>query len=253
MLEYVAIVEQGLVHETNDDAALLNHSVIHNGFFCGTSDEDEGIFGVADGVGSVYRSEMASRLVLNILRECDARRAEEIREKILSTNESLLTLTEQLKVLDVLSTTLCLTVVLGEQIRSYNLGNSRLYRFRKKFLRQLTEDHTKVQKLVKAGVLELEHVREHAESHIITQFLGSTVFEEGWLDEVAHEENFLVGDILMLCSDGVHEYVDKELIREILTKDVSINEMAADIIQYALDAGGYDNATIVLVRKIEEI
>lgn len=250
MLEYVGYVNKGLVHETNDDAALLNHSVIHEGMFCGKSESEDGLFAVADGVGSISRSELASREVLNCLRECDVRKVNYIKEKICSANEKLIQLTSQYRLNKIPGTTLCMVSVLGDSLISYNLGNSRLYRFRNGYLRLLTKDHTKVQVLVDAGMLDVQKVKEHPESNVITRFLGSDAFSEDWVDVIEHSETIESGDILLLCSDGIHDHIDIDLLEEILSVDASLEELAEVIIRCANDMGGHDNETVVLVKKI---
>jgi protein phosphatase len=249
MLEYVGCVNRGLVHETNDDAALLNHSIVHNGMFKGYSETEDGIFAVADGVGSIRQSELASREVLNSLRECNPRQIEDIKKRIYQANETLISVTQKCGLERVLSTTLCMVSVLGDSLISYNLGNSRLYRFRDGYLRLLTTDHTKVQELVDAGMLEPYKMKEHPDSNIITRFLGSEFFSQEWLDVVEHSETLKDDDILFLCSDGIHEYVDIDLLEEILSVDATLEELAEVIIRCANDAGGFDNETVVLVRR----
>lgn len=249
MLEYVGYVDKGRVHETNDDAALLNHSIVHEGIFKGYSESDDGIFAVADGVGSIRQSELASREVLNRLRECNARQIEDIKKNICQSNKELLSLTKLHGLNQVLSTTLCMVSVLGAQLVSFNLGNSRLYRFRDGYLRLLTTDHTKVQELVDGGMLDSYDAKEHPDSNIITKFLGSEFFSPEWLDVVEHTEILNDDDILLLCSDGIHEHVDIDLLEEILSVEADLEELADVMIRCANDAGGYDNATVVLVRR----
>lgn len=251
MLEYVGYVSRGRVHKTNDDAAMLNHSVIHNGIFYGKTETDEGLFAVADGVGSVKHSELASREVLNCLRECEADQSERIRKRICEANENLIKFSRQYDYDRIISTTLCMVSIMESSIISYNLGNSRLYRFRGGYLRLLTKDHTKVQEMIDAGFMDIEFAKNYPDKGIITRFIGSENFSEEWIDITKRSESIESGDILMLCSDGIHDYIDIELLEEILSVDASLNELADVIIRCANDTGGCDNATVVLIRKID--
>lgn len=95
MIEYVALVNKGLVHTTCDDSILVGHNIISNGKLMGCEDRDEGVFAVADGVGGLPFSELASREILRNIAECNARNKEEIincvekgNEKILSSKKS---------------------------------------------------------------------------------------------------------------------------------------------------------------------
>ena len=250
MLEYVGYVDRGLVHKTNDDAALLKHSVIHEGFFRGKCQEEDGIFAVADGVGSVNCSELASRYALSEARECGAGDIDGIKECICKINYGLLELTKWYQLRDVLSTTLCMVSVTETKVVSFNLGNSRLYRFRNGYLRQMTKDQTKVQNLIDMGLLDPHKADEHPEKNVINQFLGSEVFRKDWLDIKEHVETFEKNDVLLLCSDGIHEYVDIRLIEEILSVEGTLEEQAKIMMRCAEDAGGKDNATVVLIKKL---
>ena len=232
MLRYVGVVDRGLVHETNDDAAMLKHSVIH---------------AVADGVGSIENSELASRYVLYCLEECNPRKAEEIIQCINQANIGLV----KNNYGRILSTTLCAVGILGSQIISYNVGNSRLYRFRGGYLRQLTRDHSKVQELLDMGSLDEETAKDYPEKNVITRCLGAAGFSTDWITVTEHRENFIYNDILMLCTDGIHDYIEIEELENILSRDISLKEKAEQIIECGHDKGGHDNETIVLIEKNE--
>lgn len=247
MLRYVGVVDRGLVHETNDDAAMLKHSVIHDGIFEGESLIDGGLFAVADGVGSIENSELASRYVLYCMEECNSRKSEEIIQCINEANSSLV----KNNYGKILSTTLCAVGILGSQLISYNVGNSRLYRFRGGFLRQMTRDHSKVQELLDRGLLNEETAKEYPEKNIITRCLGSAGFSADWITVTEHRENFSCNDIIMLCTDGIHDYIEIEELESILSEDVSLKEKAKKIIRCAHDKGGQDNETVVLIEKNE--
>ena len=247
MLRYVGVVDRGLVHETNDDAAMLKHSVIHDGIFEGESNIEGGLFAVADGVGSIENSELASRYVLYCLEECNPRKPEEIIERINGANNGLV----KNNYGNILSTTLCMVGILGNQLISYNVGNSRLFRFRGGYLRQLTRDHSKVQGLLDMGVLNEKTAKEYPEKNIITRYLGSAGFSTDWITVTEHRENFIYNDILMLCTDGIHDYIEIEELESILSEDLPLRDKARKIIQCAYGKGGQDNETVVLVEKKE--
>lgn len=247
MLRYVGVVDRGLVHETNDDAAMLKHSVIHDGIFEGESNIEGGLFAVADGVGSIENSELASRYVLYCLEECNPRKSEEIIERINGANNGLV----KNDYGNILSTTLCMVGILGNQLISYNVGNSRLFRFRGGYLRQLTRDHSKVQGLLDMGILNEETAKEYPEKNIITRCLGSAGFSTDWITVTEHRENFIYNDILMLCTDGIHDYIEIEELESILSEDLPLRDKARKIIQCAYGKGGQDNETVVLVEKKE--
>ena len=130
MIEYVALVNKGLVHTTCDDSILVGHNVISNGKLMGCEDRDEGVFAVADGVGGLPFSELASREILRNIAECNARNKEEIINCVEKGNEKILSIRNQRKLFPNISSTLCIVALLEDEITTYNLGNSRAYRFR---------------------------------------------------------------------------------------------------------------------------
>ncbi len=248
MLKCVAVVDRGKIHTTNDDAALIQHSVIHEGIFMGNYG-DECICAVADGVGGLEQSELASRAVLRVLSECNARLSSNVYDCIVTSNSEIMKICNRMDLETEISTTLCAVSILGNRFISYNVGNSRLYQFRKKYLRQLTKDHTRVQELYENGMISYKQLSSHVDKNIITRYVGGKRFEPSWIDVVEHDEVLEEGDVLLLCSDGVHEYVSLDDMELILQMDTNLLTKASSIIEVSLDAGGKDNATVVLISK----
>ena len=108
MIEYVALVNKGLVHTTCDDSILVGHNIISNGKLMGCEDRDEGVFAVADGVGGLPFSELASREILRNIAECNARNKEEIINCVEKGNEKILSIRNQRKLFPNISSTLCI-------------------------------------------------------------------------------------------------------------------------------------------------
>jgi protein phosphatase len=249
VLNYVAVVDRGLVHETNDDTLLLGHTILSNGKLEGKFDDDEGIFGVADGVGGLRFSELASREALRNLSECSARNREELIERIKKANSRILEIRNKRKLFPDISSTLCITAILEEKLITYNLGNSRSYRFRDGILLQLTKDQTKVQSLCDAGIINTSEMKSHAESNIITAYIGTDDFMTDWIDVTEHREKYKCGDIILMCSDGLSDYVDIEVMEQVLSLDISLGEKADEMLKEVYKNGAGDNISFILVEK----
>ena len=101
------------------------------------------------------------------------------------------------------------------------------------------------------GILNEETAKEYPEKNIITKCLGVPNYSTDWITVTAHRENFICNDIIVLCTDGIHDYVDIEELENILSDDISLTEKAKRIIQCANDKGGYDNETVVLIEKVD--
>lgn len=250
MLKYTVIVDRGIEHRTNDDAACLKHNIIDDGKFSGRSEKDEGIFAVADGVGSLEGSSAASRIAVSYMAGCSPRNGQMIKEQILKANDEILSVRNEMRINHDLSSTLCMVSVMGERITSYNLGNSRLYRYRNGSLLQLTKDQSRVQQLCDAGYLTPDEMNEHPDKNIITSFIGSDVFDESWITITDHREKFKIGDLLLLCSDGLHDYMEIDHIEYIMGCDMQIERKASEMVKKVNQSGGYDNVTVLIIEKI---
>ncbi len=250
MLKYTVIVDRGIEHQTNDDAACLKHNIIDEGKFSGISEKDEGIFAVADGVGSLAGSAAASRIAVSYMAGCSPRNGQMIMEQILKANDEILSVRNEMQINHDLSSTLCMASIMGERITSYNLGNSRLYRYRNGSLLQLTKDQSRVQQLCDSGYLTPDEMNEHPDKNIITSFIGSDVFDESWITITDHREKFKNGDLLLLCSDGLHDYMEIDHIEYIMGCDMQIERKASEMVKKVNQSGGYDNVTVLIIEKI---
>lgn len=125
-----------------------------------------------------------------------------------------------------------------------HVGDSRCYLFRGSKLAPLTHDHTMVDEQVRLGLMSKEEAAVAEGRHILTRSLGSELFVAADTITV----NILPGDILLLCSDGLHGYVDDDDIRDILARNSDLNKAASTLVAASLDVGGHDNVSVQLVR-----
>lgn len=124
-----------------------------------------------------------------------------------------------------------------------HIGDTRLYRFRKNELKQLSADHTLVAEQVKMGKLTPQEAREHSARHILSRVVGVRQFIS--IDTMRLE--LVPGDLYMICSDGVYGMIGDDKIKEILSMG-NLDAAARAIIQASNEAGGEDNSTVVLVK-----
>ncbi len=146
-----------------------------------------------------------------------------------------------------MGTTLCaLAVVEQEHSRALavvNVGDSRVYRCDESGLHQLTEDHTVVQEMVKAGILTRKEAEVHAHRHHLSRALGiepKVVVDDWTLEPVS-------GHRYLLCSDGLTNEVTDRDIHAVLSQFDTPGEAAAALVNLALQHGGSDNVTVVIV------
>ncbi|MFR8176193.1 MAG: protein phosphatase 2C domain-containing protein [Christensenellales bacterium] len=123
-----------------------------------------------------------------------------------------------------------------------HVGDSRIYRLRGGRMEQLTQDHSLVGELVRAGILTAEEARTHPRRNIITRALGT----EGDNTPDLLAADLQPGDRFLLCTDGLTGMVRDDEIERTLLDSQTADEAADRLIQMALDAGGSDNVTLIL-------
>jgi protein phosphatase len=124
-----------------------------------------------------------------------------------------------------------------------NLGDSRTYRLSGGRLEQVSVDHSVVQELLDRGLLDADGAKRHPQRHVITRAVGSpvTLQPDYWLLPA------LDGDRLVLCSDGLTGEVEDAQIEVALLQHVDPQQAADTLVQLALDGGGHDNVTVVVI------
>lgn len=216
---------------------------------------------VADGMGGMAAGEVASRLALSTLiellvdttdwtlalkRDKDVRTVfERMTRRFFQIDKILKDEAVRDETLDGMGTTLTVAGTLGNDLVLGHVGDSRAYLLRGNTLRQLTTDHTLAQALIDAGVASSDDPASRSMRHVLTAAIGS-------LDERVEPQvqrfRLTAGDQLLLCTDGLTEMVDDELIAEVLREAESAQSACQTLIDLALSAGGTDNITVALAR-----
>lgn len=149
--------------------------------------------------------------------------------------------------------------VIGERLYAAWMGDSRLYLWRGGALRQISIDHTWVQEALEHGALTPEQARNHPNAHVIHRYLGSKTptppdlrlrLRPDESDEQAEANQgmrLLPGDCLLLCSDGLTDMLNDEDI-QIILENHSRQKAVDVLLQQALERGGHDNVTIILLE-----
>lgn len=141
--------------------------------------------------------------------------------------------------------------VVGSQGRIINIGDSPAYLLRKREMAKLSCDHTRAQSLVNMGILTPEEAAVHPDRHKLTQHLG--IFPEEMIIEphVTDVPELQIGDVFLLCSDGLTEMLTQSEIADVLSSNDSLHLQADRLYKLAMERGGKDNITLVLVTVSE--
>ena len=145
-------------------------------------------------------------------------------------------------------TTLAALSIENGQAMAYGVGDSRVYLLRDDRFVQLTVDHTVVQCLVEMGCLTQEEAKTHPDRNKITQYIGNDdkfiVFEPSFSETLTLQD----GDIFLLCSDGLTDMVEDACLKNFLQTELQPETQCGRLIQAALENGGRDNTTVMVVR-----
>jgi len=217
---------------------------------------------VADGLGGHAAGELASRLAIHTGLELilsasnwtlrpdpheTVRLMGRLREYFIEIDRSFQRTMATRPDLDGMATTLTVAYTVGLNAFLVHVGDSRVYRYSSGMLEKLTHDHTVAQSLADSGMITADELRRHVKRHVLTNVISGRPGEVR-PDVSAHVLQY--GDILMLCSDGLHDLVEDSEIAAILGSHKP--QPACDaLIAAALSRGGRDNVTVVVARFSE--
>lgn len=202
---------------------------------------------VCDGVGGQPRGEMASQLAISAFREVLSRpdhspMAERLQLASAAGGAAILDFAQREVGGAPLATTVAALVLAGTTATVAHVGDSRVYRYRARELEALTWDHTFVAAQVKAGLILPTEARTHPLRSRLSQALG--VGNPNTLD--TSETSTSPGDLFLVCSDGLHAFVEQSDIVAALSDD--LERTARKLVDLANAAGGIDNVTVALAR-----
>ena len=207
---------------------------------------------VCDGIGGHNAGEIASAMALMSIGQAwektEFNDIEEVYQwlikKITEANEAIFTRSAQYEDLYGMGTTVVVASIIGNQLMIANVGDSRAYVLRNFQLKQLTEDQSLVNALLKSGEITPEEAENHPNKNIVTQSLGVTSSVE--IDFV--RMTIKNEDTLILCSDGLSDMLSLEEIRNVMNHYSDVEQQVEKAVQEANEAGGRDNITVAIAK-----
>lgn len=247
MLKFHARTDVGLKRKNNEDSLLAA--------------DEYGVFVVADGVGGRKAGELASAITVNTFQKYAPKLKLAVNAFAEDSNRE--TRNAVLRLLDEtanaatkrvyeaanatgrqgMTTTLVAAVVGGGAAFLVHVGDSRAYLMREGELRQLTEDHSMVNQLLRQGTITRDEAERSRYRNVITRAVG--LYPTVQTDTLFVE--LLEGDRLLLCSDGLSDLVEPEVMLELLQRP-NVSSSADALIDAALERGGKDNVTTIVVE-----
>ena len=244
MIKAYAKTDIGKVREINQDYYYISDSL-----------DEVQLYMLADGMGGYNGGEIASKLAIQSAKsyiENNFKEIEKDKDSIIQlvvssmeyANMVVYEKSKESEEAEGMGTTLEICLIYNNKVFIGHVGDSRIYRIRKEFMRKLTQDHSYVQKLVKDGTITQEEAVHHPQKNMLMKALGCNAFVEP--DVMV--KGFLKDDILIINSDGLTNLVSQEDIFREAKKD--IEQAPKELVRLANENGGYDNITVIVIKNI---
>ena len=247
-LEIVSKTDPGMVRSHNEDSV--------------TYDADIGLVVLADGMGGYNAGEVASGIAVSVLSTevrhslQDARpedlggAGEELgvallRDNVRKANLSIFRAAQSQPQYAGMGTTIVSALFYDDRVAVVHVGDSRMYRLRGEVLECVTRDHSLLQEQIDSGMISKEDARLSKNKNLVTRAVGIDADVEPEL----HVHDVEVGDIYLLCSDGLNDMVeDGDIGTTVQMLQNNLPLAATQLIQLANDNGGRDNVSVILVK-----
>jgi protein phosphatase len=253
MIEAYGRTDVGRRRKINEDSFLVS--------------PESSLYAVCDGMGGHNAGEVASRMAVETISAFIQRSAVEkeitwpwgldanlsfdanrLKTAIRLANARVFQAADNREELTGMGTTVVSALVSGGAMTIGSAGDSRCYLVRGGALKQLTRDDSWVSAALGEGILNSDDVEHHPLRNVITKAVGA----RDAIDLDVLEHDLQPGDLVMLCSDGLHGMVsDQEIERILLASPESLEAASARLVEAANEAGGRDNVTVVLLRRTE--
>ncbi len=265
----------GLVRELNEDSVLAFNLTQ----YFESVQTQIGLYIVSDGMGGEAAGEVASRVTVRAVAEYMTEKlisaslkstreeriaaptqtgglrlavadgyematTEMLKEAVMHANREVLAYAKSHPEARGLGATVTVALVAGDVLTIAHVGDSRCYKLSGEHLKQLSEDHSLVQRMINTGNLSRAEARIHPYRNVIYRSIGAD--EEIEIDIIRHK--LTSGDVLTLCSDGLNGMLSDDQIRDILIVNPDPNAAAKELVVAANAAGGEDNTSVIVVR-----
>lgn len=205
---------------------------------------------VADGMGGHLAGEVASKMAVDVISEeyykpSNATIADALKKAFNKANKKIFDVAATHEQYRGMGTTATAVVILGTSIYFAHAGDSRAYLLKNKTVTRITEDHTYVQELVNQGNITAAEAETHPQRNILTNAMGTK--PELRVDAGIHPMPFEQNDRVLLCSDGLYDYLSDDEIAQAMAQQF-IKDAAEYFIAEAKQRGGMDNITVVLAE-----
>ncbi len=233
--------DAGLLRDHNEDSIGCNENIA--------------LAVLADGMGGHRGGEMASAMTVSMILESITAKAIKnstigrlMHKAILQANKSVYESSKTNSQYRGMGTTIVALMFYDNHFTVAHVGDSRLYRLRNNQLEQITRDHSFVQEQIDLGLHTAEQARNSPHKNLITRAIG--IDDDVQVD--IKEDSAMPDDIYLLCSDGVNDMLDDEMIKKTLIDNrFDLDNASSEIIRLANEFGGKDNISVLLAKPVK--
>lgn len=239
--KFAALSDTGLVREVNED----------NYGFIQYQDEFPFVCIVADGMGGHLNGELASKIAVDFTQDKlskdlplrnDAPKIQGVLNDVIQkANIKVYLNSLETPKNKGMGTTLTIAAFYESSVYIAHIGDSRCYLLRNRYLEALTEDHTVVHEMLEAGTISPAEIYTHPQRHVLTQALGCAEYLRPDLIHLDLKRR----DRFLLCSDGLHGFVEENIIESSMVGLDDPEEICRALVDEALAKGGKDNVTVI--------
>ena len=246
LIVYAALTDTGIC-DKNDDRVMVNGHILEYGSIIGEA-ESEIIATVCDGVGGYAHGDEAATIASEVfatLVACELSQAR-ITEAIIEANARVMAEQRTDPGHMRMSSTVAGLYINGSNFIVFNVGDSKVYRFRGRYLSQLSVDHTYFHEALSYGLISEPSETDSQDGHIITRWIGDVDRCE---PSVTVGENRIFNrDIFLLCSDGLSDVLSLDELEGILSGSETLSEKCHMLFRSAKKNGSPDNISIILLE-----
>ena len=245
MVKAYAKTDIGKARDVNEDSFYITDN----------SFSDIQLYILADGMGGCKAGDIASKLAISTAKsyiENNIKDTPKEKESLIQlvgssaeyANMVVYEKSKENKDFEGMGTTIEICLIYNNRAFIAHIGDSRIYRIRNGLIRQLTQDHSYVQTLVKQGTITKDEAEIHPKKNILTRALGCNAFVEP--DMLVR--GFQKDDILVMCSDGLSNMVTQDDIYNLVTNNFEI--APKELVDLANKNGGIDNITVITIKNM---
>lgn len=241
-MKVYGLTDNGLSREYNQDSLFVSKI------------DELPLFIVADGMGGHNAGEIASGIAVETIKKkfIEVRETLHSKEKIVDTiKEAVLEANQKIYLKGLttpecsgMGTTLTMSYIFHNKIYIGHIGDSRAYYISDRGIKQITEDDSLVNELIKNGSITAEEATHHPQRNVITKALGTSIDIEVDIQSIKYKE----GDVLIICSDGLSNMVKEDKIFDVIKSEEDIFLACESLVNIAKKNGGTDNITLIIIK-----